>query len=157
MNKLLIFSALLIGSSMANASEYRLVSSDNSELSALCIKAVESHEALVESARSIGMEGEDLAELRCNGKTLPIFLGTLHARENTSTVQTVAYAFNKNDGSELTELCYAAVKSEQEYEQVKDAYFGDEQNIEEEVRCNGMPLKDFARKYRNRAFTASTR
>ena len=154
MNRLLIVSALLLGTSATQAEGYLLVSTDNSELSALCITAVESHESLARSAKSIGMKPEQLDELRCNGQTLPVFLSKFR---NTESSPAVTYAFNKNDNSELTELCYAAVKSEQEYRQVKNTYFNDEQNIEEEVRCNGMPLKTFARKYRNRAFTASTR
>jgi hypothetical protein len=152
MNKLLIVSALFLAINVANAGEYRLVSTDNSALSALCITAVESPEAMSKNARSIGMKASEITELRCNGQRLPVFLGKF--RENESS-PTVTYAFNKNDSTEETELCYAAVKSEQEYEQVKDTYFEDERNIEEEVLCNGVPLKTFARKYRNRAFTAS--
>jgi len=165
MNKLLIVSALLLSSSMVQAAGYRLVSSDNSELSALCIKAAETKTSIVKSARAIGMQPEEISELRCNGQPLPVFLSKFRNNDNSVTADygfnkndsALLYTFNKNDNSELTELCYAAVRSEQEYEQVKDAYFNDEQNIEEEVRCNGMPLKNFARKYRNRAFTASTR
>ncbi len=154
MNKLLIVSAFILSATTAQAGEYRLISADNSELSDLCIMAVEAREAFEEGARHIGMDATDLDELRCNGKALPVFLSRFRATESS---RTVPYAFNKNDSSELTELCYAAVKSEQEFEQVKETYFGDEQNIEEEVLCNGVPLKSFARKYRNRAFTASTR
>ena len=154
MNKLLIVSALLLSASIVNAKEYRLVSTDDSDLSALCIKAVESRETMARDAKSLGMGADEIGELRCNGQTLPVFLGRFRATESSPAV---TYAFNKNDSSELTELCYAAVKSEQEYEQAKNAFFNDEQNIEEEVFCNGMPIKTFARKYRNRAFTASTR
>ena len=160
MKKLLIVSALLLSASIAHADNYRLVSTDNSELSALCITAVESKEALVESAKAIGMKTGELAELRCNGKTLPVFLSTIRNIDNKLTETSspaVIYALSKNDSSEMTELCYAAVKSEQEFAQAKDKYFNDEQNIEQEIFCNGMPLKNFARKYRNRSFTASTR
>ena len=154
MNKLLIVSALLLSTSIVHAEGYRLVNTDNSDLSALCIKAVESREAMRNDAKSLGLDTDAIAELRCNGHTLPVFLSQFRATESRPTV---TYAFNKNDSSELTELCLAAVKSEQEYEQVKNAHFNNEQNIEEEVFCNGMPIKNFARKYRNRAFTASTR
>jgi hypothetical protein len=154
MNKVLIFSALFLVTNAAHAEGYRLVSTDNSALSALCITAVESPDAVSKSARSIGMSSAEIRELRCNGLTLPVFLSKFR---ETGSSPTVTYAFNKNDSTEETELCYAAVKSEQEYEQVKNTYFDNEQNIEEEVLCNGMPLKTFARKYRNRAFTASTR
>lgn len=154
MSKSLIFSALFLAANVANAEGYRLVSTDNSPLSALCIAAVESHETLQESARSIGMSAADLSELRCNGRTLPVFLSKFRTTESSPAV---TYAFNKSDSTEETELCYAAVKSEQQYEEVKNAYFNGEQNIDKEVFCNGMPLKTFARKYRNRAFTASAR
>jgi hypothetical protein len=154
MNKLLIVSALFLVTNAANAEGYRLVSTDNSALSQLCITAVESPEAMSKTARSIGMKPGDITELRCNGKTLPLFLSKFRETESSPAV---TYAFNKNDSTEETELCYAAVKSEQEYEQIKNTYFGDEQNIEEEVLCNGIPLKSFARKYRNRAFTASAK
>jgi hypothetical protein len=154
MNKLLIVSSAFLVTNIANAEGYRLVSSDDSDLSALCITAVEAPEAVSENASSIGMNSRDITELRCNGQTLPVFLSKFRATESSPTV---TYAFNKNDSTEETELCYAAVKSEQEYEQVKETYFDDEQNIEEEVLCNGMPLKSFARKYRNRAFTASAK
>ena len=46
MNKLLIVSALFLVTNIANAEGRRLVSGDNSVLSALCITAVESLEAM---------------------------------------------------------------------------------------------------------------
>ncbi len=155
MNKVLIVSSLFLITNIANAEGgYRLVSTDNSALSALCITAVEAPEAVSKSARAIGMSSTDMAELRCNGQTLPVFV---HRFRETESNPTIVYSFNKTDASEETELCYAAVSSEQQYNQVKDTYFDDELNIEEEVMCNGMPIKTFARKYRNRAFTASTK
>ena len=154
MNKLLIVSALLLSTIIVHAEGYRLVSTDNSELSALCIRAVESHEAMSRSAKSIGMTPDDLIELRCNGQTLPVYLSKFRTTESSPAV---TYTFNKNDSSELTELCYAAVRSEQEYARVKNTYFNNEQNIEKEVFCNGVPIKNFARKYRNQTLTASTR
>ena len=152
MNKLLIVSALYLFTNVASAAEYRLISTDNSALSALCITAVQSPQAMRQNARAIGMNSNDISELRCNGETLSVFLRRFPATESSPVV---TYAFNKSDTTEETELCYAAVESEQQYEQVKDSYFGDEQNIEHEIFCNGMPLKSFARKYRNSAFTAS--
>jgi hypothetical protein len=154
MNKLLIVSALLLATNIASAEGYRLVSTDNSALSALCITAVETPDAVSKSARAIGLNAREFAELRCNGQTLPVFLSKFRDTESSPAV---TYVFAKTNATEETELCYAAVKSEQQYEQVKDTYFDDEQRIEEEVLCNGMPLKTFARKYRNRALTASTK
>ena len=152
--KVLIVSSLFLITNIANAEGYRLVNTDNSALSALCITAVEAPESVRANAKAIGMSSGDMAELRCNGQTLPVFV---HKLRDTESSPGVVYSFNKTDTSEETELCYAAVSSEQQYEQVKDTYFDDELNIEEEVMCNGMPIKTFARKYRNRAFTASTK
>ena len=159
MNKLLIVSALLLSTSVAQADNYRLVSTDNSALSALCIAASQSKEALIEGAQAIGIKKSDLGELRCNGQTLPVFLSRLRSIENSAEESNplVTYAFNKTDSSALTELCYAAVQSPQEFAQVKDKYFNDEANIEKEVRCNGIPLQEFARKYGARSLTASNR
>ncbi|MES2624521.1 MAG: hypothetical protein V4628_04530, partial [Pseudomonadota bacterium] len=144
MNKLLLASTLLLVASAAHAEGYRLVSSDNTELTALCIKSIEAPNTLLQNAQAVGLDTAAVGEVRCNGQTLPAFVSRFLDRESAPAAPVITFAFNKNDDSELTELCYAAVKSEQEYEQVKDAYFSDEQNIEEEVQCNGIPLKEFA-------------
>src|SRR5688572_28817285 len=102
MNKVLIFSALFLVTNVTNAEEYRLISTDNSALSALCITAVESPEAISTSARSIGMKAREIIELRCNGKTLPVFLSKFHETESSPAV---TYAFNKNDSTGEPELC----------------------------------------------------
>lgn len=157
MKKVSIVSSLFLlttNINIASAEEYRLVSTDNSALSALCIAAAQAPEAVTENAEEIGMDSSDISKLRCNGRTLPVFLRQFRATENRPQI---IYTFNKTDASEETELCYAAVNSEQQYEQVKDIYFDDETKVEEELMCNGMPIKTFARRYRNRALTASTR
>lgn len=152
--KLLITSLAALGALNANADTPRLVNADGSELSAICIAAITSREAMYDKAAELGVRDFEPAELGCNGQTISRFV-SLHRA--ASTAKPAGYVFSKTDDTPVTELCLAVVRSDQEYLAVKKRHFGDETGIEEEVRCNGMSLTNFARKYRRQVSTVSLR
>ena len=154
MNTLSITSLVALAALNANADTPRLVNADGSELSAICIAAITSREAMYDKAAELGVRDFEPAEMRCNGQTLSRFVSLYRA---ASTVKPAGYVFSKTDDTPVTELCLAAVRSDQEYLAVKKRHFEDEARIEEEVRCNGMSLANFARKYRRPVSTVSLR
>ena len=80
MKKLLIVSfvsSLLLSSSLlsltANAQEVRLVPSDNSSLTDLCIASASSNRPLHETAAAHGVARHEIPQVRCNGMPLSSF------------------------------------------------------------------------------------
>jgi hypothetical protein len=154
MKKLFLVSLLLTSAGLAHAETPPMVSADGSDLSAICIAAVESREAMYDKAAELGVRHFTESELRCNDKTVSRFLATYRVEAEPKPV---GFVFSKTDDSPTTELCLAAVKSEQEYMAVKEQYFSNDEAVETEVQCNGMPLLTFARKYRAPGPTLSLR
>jgi hypothetical protein len=154
--KLFLVSLLMTSAGIAQAGSLRLVNADGADLSAICIAAVTSREAMYDTAAKLGVQPFEAETLRCNGMTVSRFIAA--TRNATATPETPAgYLFSKTDTSPVTELCMAAVSSDQEYLKVKQDYFSGDAAVETEVMCNGMPLKTFARKYRAPARTVSQR
>ncbi len=154
MKKLFLVSLLLTSASFAQADSVNLVNADGSELSAICIAAVTSREAMYDTAAELHVVPFNPATLRCNDMTLSRFLSTYR---ETAAAEPTEFVFSKSDSSPITELCLAAVKSEQEYMAVKEQYFSDDEKVESEVLCNGIPLLTFARKYRTEGLALSSR
>jgi hypothetical protein len=154
MKKLFLVSLLLTSAGIAHAETPQMVNADGSELSAICIAAIDSREAMYKKAAEVGELPFEPATLRCNGMTVSRFISSYRA---AAVPKPEGFVFSKSDDSPTTALCLAAVKSEQEYMTVKEQYFGEEENIEAEVHCNGMPLLAFARKYRAPGPTISAR
>jgi hypothetical protein len=154
MKKLFLVSLLLTSAGLVHAETPHMVNADGSDLSAICIAAMESREAMYKKAAEVGALPFEPSTLRCNGMTVARFINNYRA---AAKPKPEAFVFSKSDDSPTTELCLAAVKSEQEYMAVKERYFSDEANIEAEVQCNGMPLLSFARKYRAPGPTISLR
>jgi hypothetical protein len=154
MKKLFLASLLIVSAGLTQAETPNLVNADGSELSAICIAAVTSRDAMYDKAAELGVRPFEPSTLRCNGKTLARFVSAFRA---DATPKPAGYVFSKSDESPVTELCLAAVKSEQEYTSVKERYFAEDAYVEAEVRCNGIPLLTFARKYRTPAPTVSLR
>lgn len=154
MKKLFLVSLLLTSAGLVHAETPRLTSADGSALSAICLAALESREAMYTKAAELGELPLEPSTLRCNGMTVSRFITTYRA---AAEPKPAGYVFSKTDDSPVTELCMAAIKSEQEYMSVKERYFGDDANVEAEVHCNGMPLLTFARKYRAPGPTLSLR
>jgi hypothetical protein len=154
MKKFIIATLLLAGAGLAQADSLKLVNADGSALSELCIAAVSSRSDLSATAKALGITPLDTETLRCNGMRLGRFVGRYG---NTVARKATAYFFSKADETAVTELCMAAVSSEQEYRKVMELHFSNDAEVEAEVRCNGIPLRRFARKYREPALTVSQR
>ncbi|MEY4642915.1 MAG: hypothetical protein RLZZ227_2909 [Pseudomonadota bacterium] len=152
--KLFLVSLLMASAGIVHADSLRLVTADGADLSAVCIAAVTSREAMYETAAALGIEPLDVETLRCNDMTVSRFVAT--TRNSVARIELpTSYMFSKSDDSPVTELCMAALSSDQEYLKVKEEYFGADPRVETEVMCNDMPLKSFARKYRAPARTVS--
>lgn len=154
MKKLFLVSLLLTSAGIAHAEIPPMVNADGSNLSAICIAAVGSREAMHDKAAELGVRNFSESELRCNGMTVSRFLSTYR---EAAEAKPIGFVFSKTDDSPITALCLAAVKSEQEYMAVKEQYFSNDAAVETEVQCNGMPLLTFARKYRAAGPTLSLR
>jgi hypothetical protein len=154
MKKLFLVSLLLTSAGLAHAETPPMVNADGSDLSAICIAATKSREAMYDKAAELGVRHFSAAELRCNGKTVSSFLATYRA---AAEPKPAGFVFSATDDTPVSALCLASVKSEQEYMAVKERYFSNDETVEAEVHCNGMPLLTFARKYRAPGPTLSLR
>jgi hypothetical protein len=133
-------------SAAAGAEEVRLVNADGSSLSELCIAAVESETRFREIMQELGMVAGQEYEVSCNGRSLKRFAADVRAkREGAQPV----FVFRAEDESPISQLCMAALESDAAYEQTRARLRTQIGVLESEVLCNDMPVKAFARKYRN--------
>lgn len=156
--KFLVALALLGSASFVHA-DYRLVPSDDSSLSKLCISAATSgarDAATLAAAKAAGIGLLDMPSVRCNGLTLERFaLKYGRVKESVAMLEAASpgsalnIVLRKTDSSPLTELCAAAAVSDAAYARVKETYFSADKDIDAEIHCNDMPLKSFVRKYRS--------
>lgn len=153
--KKLVSAFVLLGSTSIVHADYKLVTSDASELSKLCIAAAEagSRSEMLAITSAAGITPREVETLRCNGLPLTRF-ALKYGKRNPSPVVAVAgtpdgYLLRKSDTSPLTELCAAAALSDADYARVKELHFSDDANIDSELLCNGQPLKAFVSKYRS--------
>jgi len=120
----------------------RLVNADGSALTELCIAAASA------SSPAAGLNPIQRKELLCNGKPVDQFV--LQLRD-----QKKQYVFQATDKSDFSKLCLAAVESEESYRAVREQLSSRIPDAESSVYCNGIPLKSFSRKYRNKNYTAA--
>ena len=153
MKKLLFVSALCSMAALANADTTTQLRSDGTALSGLCVAAVSSGKTFTHLAREMGLSGLQQNELTCNGMPVQAFIA--HYRRMAGKASEGSYTFSISDESDLSRLCLAAVKSEEEYDKVKSELFGNARGLDDQVMCNDMPIRDFARKYRAHNLTAS--
>jgi len=153
MKKLAIAMLMITGSALAQA-DYHVVNADGSDLSRLCIAALTPAADMSTAATAAGVGFAELGTVRCNGLSLDRFAAKY--RSKSPPVEPVAYVLKGTDDTEATALCLAAASSEQEFVKVKSLYLSTGL-IEAEIRCNGLSLKSFARKYGNPALTISQR
>jgi hypothetical protein len=143
-----IAAALLFASTSVLANDFKFVNADGNELSGLCIAAVESNEPVNAVAEGLGLASVSASEVACNGRPIVDFVRKY--RTDFSAAPRTVYIMNSGNEAPETQLCLAALASEELYNQIKVAHFADVKNVESTVNCNGMPLSKFVRKYRNR-------
>jgi hypothetical protein len=134
--------ALILGSSSVLATDVKLVSADGSDLSKLCIAAAESTSTIGALAAEMNIPASDVL---CNDKPIHHFAGQFRAKAASAT----AYVLSVGNQSPETRLCVAALTSVEEFAALKAEFFGDV-TVEREVRCNGLPLGQFVRRYQDR-------
>lgn len=156
MKTLVMTSMLLLAATASHADQYRFVSSDNTDLSEMCIAATESREAFLDAANTHNLDSSEFHTLYCNGLPLDRFVAKYREQAEQDATEP-HYVFSQNDETALTQLCMAALSSNETYLQVKQQYFSEDHAVGEELTCNGMPVETFVRRYRNdnRDFTAA--
>jgi hypothetical protein len=145
--KKFIVALALIASNVAVAEEVRLVSADGNPLTELCIAAVESKSRFKSLAQELAISPMQEHEVRCNSKPLGAFVASV--RNKIAAPVAPMVVFRTTDESDLSRLCMAALESAESYEAVKASVKAEGALLESEILCNGMPIKNFARKYRN--------
>ncbi|HTR00963.1 MAG TPA: hypothetical protein VMH83_13275 [Candidatus Acidoferrum sp.] len=94
MKNVLIVSALLLSVSTASAQSLRFVSSDGSDLSALCIAAVTTDSPLPKLASNYGVARYEIHDVRCNG--IPLTSFAARYKSNGKAVQKADDVLRKN-------------------------------------------------------------
>jgi esterase/lipase superfamily enzyme len=130
-----VIAFVALSTSAANAVEF--VNQDGSELSNLCIAAVQDGR----------VNKSQLENLSCNGMPAKTFV----KKYRTTKAKTVSQAirFESKDNTAESELCVAAATSNKAYNQTKNRLFG--RTDTRQIACNGKSIAVFAKKY-NKAF-----
>ncbi|MCV2884613.1 hypothetical protein OE749_07890 [Aestuariibacter sp. AA17] len=123
--------------------------SDGSNLSAVCIAAAKSDDALREALKQFGFNQRDLDVFTCNGLPIDEFAKRYNDTEGNDIVR--VYAFEAREDNRETQLCVAAATSNQTFIDVKNRLFG--QKRVSDIYCNGIPIEKFARRYGNKQFS----
>ncbi|MDR2213919.1 MAG: hypothetical protein LBE21_09895 [Pseudomonadales bacterium] len=158
--KHIIIASLLLSTisatSLAKADQH-FVNGDGSPLSGVCLAALDSRDAAISAAAELGMSRRELyEELYCNGMPLERFVRAYRAHEQVVPVQQKVepiYVLKSGDASALTEVCLASVKSREAFNAATAKL--DAAITLDEIRCNGLKLTDFARRYGRSNLTAS--
>lgn len=144
MKKLLGFASLLALSLTAHA-DVKFINADGSTEGDLCIAAIESEATISFLADELGISPSAVDEIECNGKSVASF-----ARQYRAKASPTQYIISVSNQNPETQLCLAALMSEEEYESKKGEMFSRLDRVESNVFCNGLPIRQFARKYRER-------
>ncbi len=147
MKKLYFAVLALVAANSASADSIRLVNADGNPLSQLCIAAVESESQFKALAKELDISPADMDELRCNSKPLGAFVASI--RNKLETPEPATVVFRTTDDGDLSRLCMAILESDEAYEAAKASIKSEGGFLESEVLCNGLPIRSFARKYRN--------
>ncbi|MDY6982509.1 MAG: hypothetical protein SV422_05430 [Pseudomonadota bacterium] len=136
--------ALLLGSSTVLATDVKFVNADGSALSSLCIAAAESGKTVSTLAAELRIDAPS-HEVRCNEKPIHAFVGQFRAEAAAAT----AYVLSKANSSPETQLCVAAVHSQEEFAALRNTHFAGI-DVDRAITCNGQSLNQFVRRYQNR-------
>src|SRR5688500_4629740 len=143
MNKIIVGCVFLLGSAFASASEYKLINSDGSVFGDLCIAAVESSEkdtaTLQSLAVELGLAPVEVDSIACNGKALKEFANKF-GKQISNEMKVTTYVVNVADKSPETQLCFAALVSEEEFSKLKVAHFSNVQIDRKSTRLNSSHL-----------------
>jgi hypothetical protein len=137
--------ALILASSVAVASDVKFVNADGSALSGLCVAAAQSDKGIVTLATELGIAPAVSTEVLCNGTPIRAFVSQLRADLDAETV----YAVTGANQAPETQLCLAALNSQEEFTRLKETHFSNVA-VERVIVCNGMPLQQFVRRYQDR-------
>ncbi|MCC2617805.1 hypothetical protein LJ739_16255 [Aestuariibacter halophilus] len=140
-----LLATLSLGATSVHA--VNLVSGDNSNLTAMCIAAATSDDAMDAKAKEYGFSKAELESFSCNGMTLNEFAKKY--RDDTSGQAVVVYTFENTGDNRESELCIAAATSNEAYKEAKQRLFGGKVG---QVACNGLSIDKFAKRYGNRGF-----
>jgi hypothetical protein len=156
MYKFAAICCLVVGSAASSAGEYKFINADGTNLGQLCIAAAESAAtdpgSLTSLASELGIKPVEVSAVHCNGKSLAAFAKAYSADKNV-TIKT--YSVSIGDQSPASQLCLAALVSSEEYSKLKEQHFRS-MDVQREIMCNGMSMKDFVQKYRNHLTTSSS-
>jgi hypothetical protein len=139
---------LVIGSAAASAGDYKFINTDGSILGQLCIAVAESkakdHDNIRSLAMGFGVSPMELSIVRCNGESLAAFA---HKYSSDESAAIRAQVVSLGDEKPESQLCLAALVSEEEFKKTWNATFPGVQ-VTKEVLCNGLPMSTFVAKYR---------
>ena len=153
MKSILVLSTLMLSFNPVQAESVHLTSADGSDLSALCVAAASSDRPVAETAWSYGISRNEMNEIRCNGIALDQFADKYRVK---APLAARALVLKKSDDSDLTELCYRALSSFEQYQQLLNQRRLTDANLQSELACNGMPVIDFVSRYRRSADAVAT-
>lgn len=146
MRKFAIVAFSILASFNVSANDVKFVNSDGSAAGELCIAAIGSTNTLDFLAEELDIAPVDVDKIACNGRAIRSFAKKYRQTDS----QAPAYAISVANQTPETQLCIAALTSDEEFAKIVDAHFGTMSDVQESMRCNGLSIKKFVRKYRDR-------
>lgn len=111
----------------------------------LCMAALDSMEYMYQLSQQELGAPIDQTELQCNGMPVKAWVTRTKLEEQARNTFVTVKATNQ---SPETQLCLAALESDEALVAAREALFSYETGIEQDLECNGMPLSRFVTKYR---------
>jgi hypothetical protein len=156
MFKFVAICCLTVGSVAASAGEYKFINTDGSNIGGLCIAAVESSAKDAGTLRSLaselGINPVEVEAIHCNGQSLASF-AKKYATDKTVVIRT--YTVNIGDRTPESQLCLAALVSQEAFATLKESKFK-KIDVERDITCNGLSMNQFVVKYRNYLTSSAT-
>lgn len=150
MNKRVIL-CFMLAPFIAKAEDGKLVNADGKKESAICIDAVKSNMNLRAMSKKYNMGKGKLKAINCNGVALADFV-SMHRSEDKTNTPVKVFSFSNETNNVETELCIAAANSNARLKEVMVKHNKPKQFVEN-INCNGVLLKQFAKKYGNKSIS----
>lgn len=150
---LLIPFIYLVTSNIVNAKPYEFINGDGSNNSAVCIASTTSKADWENKAAEFGLGEAEIKAFSCNGQPIEAFGQQYRNKEQSADVTgpVKVFAFTADTKNTAAQLCIAGSTSNLDLFNAMKKYNVAKNNVYL-IRCNGMSLKRFSKKFGNKRY-----
>lgn len=143
----------LLASGLVSAKPYEFLNGDGSNKSAVCIAATESSAAWESKAAEFGIADAEIKTFSCNGYDIERFAEKYGNKEQAADVTgpVKVFAFESTTKATASQICIAGSTSNVALFNAMKKYNVAKNNVYL-IKCNGMSLKRFSKKFGNKRY-----